>query len=540
MKVEDAVDFKTQPHDVRPKGMKSESSDEKMNQIVFGVQEQNDFKAMEGVENAPKSEYPSITPKVELKVLLPADESGFEDTQGRQPHGGRSNATETKAQKIELKSERVPSPPVKVEDDIKLPFRFALPAVLQPPEHHAVDDVPRTDADHIVDNGESSRVEATNSEESAPNPLNSAAATLADDRMPTDAPGSSSSIAGGVRTRAAARRARGLPAPECQPNASALAPGGLPRRPKSSVTAQGPTPAPVRVKREVEEVDGDILNPSPPRKRARPTASTSDRAQPLTPALLAQLSKLSNPDIKIKKEKELSLESVVYRLNAIGLDSYLISLPDAIKRKTISRNWISKQYGGPPQGGCPTIDRTHFTHGMTLRFFDPIYSPHLPKNPGDPGLVFYGVCDPYEWNPEPEDVFIKIATNKWLYLGVYRTYTAKSLTPEEYTQQSTAFKHTWCTTVQRGGGGAGAGALCILLDLRRRLKHELGREPTAAEKKKALRSTDAKNVEVSVAEIDAGLSRGDGTLAVWAMKCVGYREELQRDLAGQVPSGFAR
>jgi hypothetical protein len=43
------------------------------------------------------------------------------------------------------------------------------------------------------------------------------------------------------------------------------------------------------------------------------------------------------PNVKIKKESEMCFESVVYRLNGIGLNSYPISLPDAIKRATVER-----------------------------------------------------------------------------------------------------------------------------------------------------------------------------------------------------------
>jgi hypothetical protein len=52
------------------------------------------------------------------------------------------------------------------------------------------------------------------------------------------------------------------------------------------------------------------------------------------------------PNVKIKKESEMCLESVVYRLNAIGLNSYPISLPDAIKQATVEWKLISTHYSG--------------------------------------------------------------------------------------------------------------------------------------------------------------------------------------------------
>ncbi|KAJ7916885.1 hypothetical protein B0H13DRAFT_2446337, partial [Mycena leptocephala] len=142
------------------------------------------------------------------------------------------------------------------------------------------------------------------------------------------------------------------------------------------------------------------------------------------------------PNVKIKKESEMCLESVVYRLNAIGLNSYPISLPDAIKQATVERKWISTHYGGSSQGSNPPIDRKQFPHDMQFRFFTLTFNPHLPKNPGDPGLVFFGVGEATEWGSDPEDVFVCLSPNHWLYIGLYRIFVSQSLTAEEWTQQS--------------------------------------------------------------------------------------------------------
>ncbi|KAJ7042182.1 hypothetical protein C8F04DRAFT_946258, partial [Mycena alexandri] len=215
---------------------------------------------------------------------------------------------------------------------------------------------------------------------------------------------------------------------------------------------------------------------------------------------------------------------------------YPISLSDEIRKTTVERLWLSKHYGGAPQGGSPPIDRKQFKHKMIFRFFDSDFSSHLPKNPGDPGLTFYGVGEAGEWRPDAEDVFIKLKPSHWLYIGMYRMFVSKSLTAEEWTQQSAAFKALWCRTIRNRGGGSGSRPLRILLDLRRRL----GREPTAAERKKALRSGSDRDIELTDAEIDAGFQRGTGKIAVWAMKCVGYREDFQRNIWGRVPTGWER
>ncbi|KAJ7264153.1 hypothetical protein C8J57DRAFT_1069982 [Mycena rebaudengoi] len=229
----------------------------------------------------------------------------------------------------------------------------------------------------------------------------------------------------------------------------------------------------------------------------------------------------------------MSLESVLYRLNTIGLNPYAISLPEHIKRATVTRDWISTHYGGAAQGSQPPIDRTKFKHGLLFRFFDFDYNPNLPRNPGDPGLVFFGVGDASPWSPEPEHVFVRFATNVWLYIGLYRMSVAESLTAEEWTRQSSAFKSQWCRTIANGGGGENSRALCINIHLHHRLK----RAPTQAETRTALKSSN--DPRLTPEQIDIGFQRGQARIAVWTMKCVGYNESLQRELSKK-PTGWKK
>ncbi|KAJ7671735.1 hypothetical protein B0H17DRAFT_1141506 [Mycena rosella] len=303
-----------------------------------------------------------------------------------------------------------------------------------------------------------------------------------------------------------------------------------PGRPKKRAVAAGGS---VSVKKEEPDEDAILAEGSPPHKRPRIFMEAIEiqrqrvspagqvRLQPLTQQAQNQVAKLANPIVKIKKELEMCVESVVYRLNAIGLEPFLISLPDSIRRKTTTREWVSKQYGGSSQGSCPPIAREQFKHDMILRFFGLDYNPHLPKNPGDPGLVFFGVGKAYKWADAAEDVF---------------------------------FKAQWCHTIKSGGGGSNSRALRINVDLHRRLK----RRPTAAETQQALQSSNT-FMHLSETQIDAGFEKGQAVgvsyihvlvsvlhrvllqeIAVWTMKCVGYREGLQRKLAGNIPSGWAR
>ncbi|KAJ7090784.1 hypothetical protein B0H15DRAFT_906772 [Mycena belliarum] len=233
----------------------------------------------------------------------------------------------------------------------------------------------------------------------------------------------------------------------------------------------------------------------------------------------------------------MSVESVVYRLNAIGLDPFPITLPDAIRRTTVTRDWISKQYGGPAQGSSPPIDRKRFKHTMDFRFFKLDFNSHLPKNPGDPGLVFYGLGQAEPWKKGPEEVFVRLSQNNWLYVGRYRIYVAESLTADEWKQQSLAVRQPtifWCRHIKKGGGGRNSRPLRINVDLHRRL----GRPPTAAETKEAMDSQ--REFHLTEPQIDWGFENGHAKLAVWTMKCVGYRADFQRNIAGRIPTGWAK
>ncbi|KAJ6610624.1 hypothetical protein B0H10DRAFT_2059689 [Mycena sp. CBHHK59/15] len=312
-----------------------------------------------------------------------------------------------------------------------------------------------------------------------------------------------------------------------------------------------------RVKREYT---GDALPIDAPAKRPRifmdavelpwcrppPILERARAIESLGPEVEVQVAKLSN----VKKEYEMSLESVIYRLNAIGLDPFPISLSNNIKRATVTRDWISKYYGGSPQGSSPPINRRKFKHGMSFRFFDFDFNPNLPRNPGDPGLVYFGLRKAYEWPKTGEHVFVRFAVNKWRYVGQYKISVAQSLTADEWKQQSSAvrvhasdhfsqtqrnqFKNQWCTTIVNGGGGRYSRAVRINIDLNRRL----GRAPTAAEKDKAMKSSE-KFMNLTPEQIDAGFARGQGSIAVWTMKCIGYNAAFQRELA-TMPPGWKR
>lgn len=151
----------------------------------------------------------------------------------------------------------------------------------------------------------------------------------------------------------------------------------------------------------------------------------------------------SQPNVKIKKEALLDDDGMAYRLRALGpngLDPYPINIEDDIKWSTVTREWVSKKYGGNPQAGCPTINTKKFKHGiedMTFMTYD--FNPNAPRVPGTPGLSF-GF-----WGGEGERFTIRAIMRthrpnglppQWLYMGQYDSIPTYPLTKDEWNAQS--------------------------------------------------------------------------------------------------------
>lgn len=148
--------------------------------------------------------------------------------------------------------------------------------------------------------------------------------------------------------------------------------------------------------------------------------------------------------MKIKQDADLTLDNVAYRLNAIGLDPYPIALDNNIKRATVTRDWISKTYGGNPRAAEPKINRKKFTHGLDdFLFITFDYNPGAPKNPGDPGLLFDASGRAWDL-PNISRVIIRSKTPQWFYAGQYKFIASTSLTKEEWNLQSSAVCLFYC------------------------------------------------------------------------------------------------
>ncbi|KAJ7911130.1 hypothetical protein B0H13DRAFT_2010649 [Mycena leptocephala] len=258
------------------------------------------------------------------------------------------------------------------------------------------------------------------------------------------------------------------------------------------------------------------------------------------------------------------------RKHNISYEPYPIDLDRDILDVTVRRDFMSDNYGGNPQETYPKISEA-FVKKTGLRNFMYLnlnFNPHCPEIPGAPGLLF-GVTCPGDSDisddegkerdeGEGEDgegrkrrkarkkkikqdedkkeveedttgiLFARLAQGVWQYQGQYVTAAAEHLTIQEWKQQSPKVQQTWAYQLSIKEWGRWVRAEVTL-------RRELGRKPTPAEKKAALR-TKNNFFNVTPAEIYSAFNRGEVVIMVWTMKCVGYNTDLQRNLAAKFPS----
>ncbi|KAJ6544249.1 hypothetical protein B0H19DRAFT_298256 [Mycena capillaripes] len=116
---------------------------------------------------------------------------------------------------------------------------------------------------------------------------------------------------------------------------------------------------------------------------------------------------LHNP--KVKKPKDtpvLSLDTVRDRLrtNNISLEPYPIDLERDILDVTVTREFMSNEYGGNPQMTFPPISDEYFPKTGLKRFMylNLLINPQCPEVPGAPGL-FFDCTDDVEGEGDEED-----------------------------------------------------------------------------------------------------------------------------------------
>jgi hypothetical protein len=156
---------------------------------------------------------------------------------------------------------------------------------------------------------------------------------------------------------------------------------------------------------------------------------------------MIQITMKPKVEVKAEDDNKLSLESVFYRLNLIGHDRFDIQLEPELLDTTVTRDFMSKNFGGNTERTFPTIGK-QWTHGINnFMFANPNYNPHAPRNPGDPGLYYTSRSRDHAHHDGPvwhklQIVFFRVGANRWSYCGLYKFTTAPPLTKEEWLQQS--------------------------------------------------------------------------------------------------------
>ncbi|KAK0483233.1 hypothetical protein IW261DRAFT_1332468, partial [Armillaria novae-zelandiae] len=117
----------------------------------------------------------------------------------------------------------------------------------------------------------------------------------------------------------------------------------------------------------------------------------------------------------------------------------------------VSREFISKYYGGNPQSTFPSIGQRFIDlHGdIDYMYLNLDYNPHAPQVPGAPGL-FYG------WEGDGTEMFrliVCVGRREWTYMGEYKTGPYAPLTVDEWNSQDRVVKTTWAQgTVESNWG----------------------------------------------------------------------------------------
>ncbi|KAN0092780.1 hypothetical protein V8E55_003564 [Tylopilus felleus] len=227
--------------------------------------------------------------------------------------------------------------------------------------------------------------------------------------------------------------------------------------------------------------------------------------------------------VEIKKEEMLSEDVVNGRVAAVP--SYDVDLDPAVRDVTTTRLFTSKQWGGNTQSTFPNIRPEMLArHGLDdFMYLNLFLNPHAPQWPGAPGLFFTSSVNPtaHEW-PKIERVLVRLKSNCWLYVGQYQCTPAPSLTTDEWKSQAPKVKQTWTTKVSTQGWGTDIRAEIVL-------RKRLGRDPTVKEFEDALSSHE--KFHATPEEILHAFDEGHAFILSWAMKCVGYDENFQREIA---------
>jgi hypothetical protein len=128
------------------------------------------------------------------------------------------------------------------------------------------------------------------------------------------------------------------------------------------------------------------------------------------------------------------IDSVYHRIDMIGHEQYVVTLPHHVQNTSLSRASFSTLFGGNGRATFPRISKANLRrHGYDHSMFAQTdYNPHLPLVPGAAGLKFFCTADnlPKQW-PRTQKTIVRLASKAWLYVGEYDLILAPALTKDE-------------------------------------------------------------------------------------------------------------
>ncbi|EAU82325.2 hypothetical protein CC1G_06635 [Coprinopsis cinerea okayama7 len=307
------------------------------------------------------------------------------------------------------------------------------------------------------------------------------------------------------------------------------------------------------------ESEGYPANPFPPYKNSRSTSpellfnddhevkkEEDQEAKPKVESMQGLKSQEQAPSIeeekpivvkterklRIKKEETMTFSLDVMRSRferkAISLGPYPIERNEVVNGGLITREFISKVYGGNMREAYPTMAPAKLAiHGFNHLFFlSDSFQPQAPKGPGEPGLFISVGTEDGIGDLGVRKVLVRVSRKtpaKWQYRGEYHIDQSKSLTADEWRAQTPALRNMWARELGLPSCGWGAQTRARIY-----IRKTYEREPLENEWKGIV--AEGLDKTITPEEIALALTKGEETLTVFTMKCVGYDTRFQKHL----------
>lgn len=135
------------------------------------------------------------------------------------------------------------------------------------------------------------------------------------------------------------------------------------------------------------------------------------------------------------KSSRYAIGAEAVRERLVGSSAFKVDLERRIRSVTVDRKFMSATFGGSHiRLYCDiksAIRRDKGNHGHHFLFPNPSHNPHVPKEPGEPGLLCRAL-DYIEWDGLVVKLLVRLRECAYLYLGDYRSTRVRSLSKDEF------------------------------------------------------------------------------------------------------------